>query len=145
MLQRTETMECDHIDTIVIKGHILLQNGRVEEAEKAFKKAIMQSDNAPNVLLRIIVSLYDNHYVNACYQMLLKFLEFVQAYYPDFHSGYAYMALCCYDLSRTEDFMKYLRLAVEENPQEAQTVLNCLFPEGTPVRDYVSYMEQRLH
>ena len=144
MLQCTDTMDCDHIDTIVIKGHILLQNGRIEEAEKAFKKAIMQSDNAPNVLLRIIVSLYDNHYVHACYQMLLKVLEFVQTYYPDFHSGYAYMALCCYDLARTEDFMKYLRLAVKENPQEAQTVLSCLYPEGTLVRDYVQYMEQRL-
>ena len=144
MLKRTDTMDCDHIDAIVIKGHILLQNGLVEEAEEAFKDAIMQSDNAPGVLLRIIVSLYDNHYVNACYQMLLKFLEFVQAYYPDFHNGYAYMALCCYDLSKTKDFMKYLKLAVKENPQEAQNVLNCLFPEGTPVEEYVPYMEQRL-
>ena len=90
----------------------------------------------------MIVSLYDNKYIEASYKMLQKFFRIAE---KDNTEGYAYMALCCYDQSRTEDFMKYLRLAVEENPQEAQTVLNCLFPEGTPVRDYVSYMEQRLH
>ena len=145
MLDKTETMECDHIDMLVVRGHILLQNGQVNKAEEAFKTAIMKSDNAPGVLLRIIVSLYDNHYVNACYQMLLKFFQMVHEFHPDFHSGNAYMALCCYDLGRVGEFMKYLRLAVENDPHEAQGVLGCLFPEGTPVRDYVSYMEQRIH
>jgi len=144
MLDKTETLDCDHVDMLVIRGHILLQNKQVNKAEEAFKMAIMKSQNAPNVLLRIIVSLYDNRYVQASYQMLLKFFEMVHEYYPDFHSGYAYMALCCYDLGLADEFMKYLRLAVVNDPHEAQGVLNCLFPEGTPVNDYVPYMEQRL-
>ena len=145
MLDKTETLDCDHVDMQVIRGHILLQNKQVNKAEEAFKMAIMKSNNAPNVLLRIIVSLYDNRYVQASYQMLLRFFEMVHEYYPDFHSGYAYMALCCYDLGRADEFMKYLRLAVANDPHEAQGVLNCLFPEGTPVSDYVPYMEQRLN
>jgi hypothetical protein len=76
--------------------------------------------------------------------MLLRFFEMVHEYYPDYHSGNAYMALCCYDLGRVDEFMKYLRLAVANDPQEAQGVLACLFPEGTPVSDYIPYMEQRL-
>lgn len=144
MLDKTKTLDCDHVDILVVKGHILLQNDLIPQAEKAFKKAIIDSENAPDVMLRIIVSLYDNHYLQACYQMLLKFFELVKDYYPDYKSGNAYMALCCYDLGREQEFMKYLRLAVSDDPREAQGVLSCLFPEGTPVNEYVSYMEQRL-
>ena len=77
--------------------------------------------------------------------MLLKFFQLVREYYPEYKSGNAYMALCCYDLGRNEEFIKYLRLAVEQDPKEAFSVLGCLFPETLPVSDYVTYMEQRLH
>ena len=144
MLDKTLKLDCDHVDILVVKGHILLQNNKIAEAEESFKQAILQSNNAPNVLLRIIVSLYDNRYLNACYQMLLKFFQLVRDYYPDYKSGNAYMALCCYDMGNTEEFLKYLQLAVEQDPNEAKSVLSCLFPEGIPVHEYVSYMEQRL-
>ena len=144
MLDRTEEMDCDHIDMKVIRGHILLENGLVAEAEDIFKQAIVQSGNAPGVLLRIIVSLYDNHYVKAAYEMMLKFFNYVEAYAPDFKEGHAYMALCCYDLGRTSEFMHHLRLAVEDSPQEAQLVLGCLFPEGMPAKEYYEYMTHRL-
>ncbi len=144
MLDKTEDLECDHIDMSVVRGHILLQNGLVKQAEEAFKNAIMHSESSPEVLLRIIVSLYDNHYLNACYTMLVKFLGMIKDYYPDFRGGYAYMALCCYDLKKVDDFMKYLRLAVKYNQKEAKEVLSPLFPQGTPVSEYVKYMEQRI-
>ena len=144
MLDKTTKLDCDHVDILVVKGHILLQNDKIAEAEECFKQAILQSNNAPNVLLRIIVSLYDNRYLNACYQMLVKFFQLVRDYYPDYKSGNAYMALCCYDMGNTEEFLKYLQLAVEQDPNEAKSVLSCLFPEGIPVHEYVSYMEQRL-
>ena len=57
---------------------------------------------------------------------------------------YAYMALFCYDMGRYEEFMKYLQMAVEQDPNEAKAVLSCLFPEGTPISDYVTYMERQL-
>ena len=145
MLDKTETLDCDHIDMQVVRGHILLQNGRINEAEEAFKTAIIRSSDAPSVLLRIIVSLYDNHYLNASYQMLLKFLRMTREYYPDFRGGNAYMALCCYDLGKTDEFMKYLRRAVVQDPTESRIVLSCLFPEETPVSEYVTYMEGKLN
>lgn len=145
MLDKTKKMDCDHVDIMVVKGHILLQNNKIAEAEEAFKQAILKSNNAPSVLLRIIVSLYDNRYLNACYQMLIKFFQLVSDFYPDYKSGNAYMALCCYDMGRYEEFMKYLQMAVEQDPNEAKAVLSCLFPEGTPVTDYIPYMKQRLN
>ena len=70
-----------------------------------------------------------------------KFFSIVNKLDDQFHSGYAYMALVCHDMKKTDEFLKYLRLAVEYNPQEAKTVLGSLFPEGTPVNKYVEYME----
>lgn len=143
-LDNTLTLECDHIDMLVIRGHILLENGLIKEAEEAFKKAVVQSDNAPSVLLRVIVSLYDNRYVNASYLMFKKYFQLVNTYDPAFKDGYAYMALCCYDLGRTDEFMKYLRKAVKHNPHETRSVLGFIFPEDMAVEDYYGYMEEKL-
>ncbi|MBR1548376.1 MAG: tetratricopeptide repeat protein [Prevotella sp.] len=136
MLAKTEELPCDHIDIMVVRGHILLENDDVIGAEKAFKQAINESEGNPNVLLRIIVSLYDNHYLNACYRMFKFFLPQIVNADEEWNEGYSYMALCCYDLGKTREFLKYLKLAVDNNPQEAKLVLGFLFPEDMPAEQY---------
>ena len=145
MIDATMELPGDTTDLMVIRGHILLENGMLEEAEETFKDAIRQSDNSPSVLLRIIVSLYDNRYVNSSYEMFKKFFEVVNAYAPDFNKGHAYMALCCHDLGKNDEFLEYLRKSVKINPREAHLVLGFLFPEGMEPNEYVKYMEQRLN
>ena len=134
----------DTTDLLVIRGHILLENGMLEEAEKTFKKAMRESGDSPSVMLRIIVSLYDNRYVNSSYEMFKKFFDVVNDYDPDFNKGHAYMALCCYDLGKYDEFLEYLEMSVERNPREARLVLGFLFPEGTEPSEYVSFMERKL-
>ena len=141
MLDRISQPLVDEDEMLVLRGHLLLCADKVKEAEAAFRQAIIQSDSSPLVLLRIIVSLYDNRYLEASYKMFQKFFSIIDKLDAEFHSGYAYMALVCYDMKKTDEFMKYLRLAVEQNPQEAQAVLNSLFPENMPVNEYVKYME----
>ena len=46
------------------------------------------------------------------------------------------MALCCHDLQYDEEFIKYLKIAVEKNPSEARLVLGHLFPLGMKPADY---------
>ena len=140
-LDKTKDLDCDHNDMEVLRGHILLENGLIAEAEKAFKRAIMQAENNPSILLRIIVSLYDNKYVNATYTMFLKFFETVG---KDYNDGYSYMALCCWDLKRYDEFLKYLNEAVKRNPHEARIVLAGLFPEGMKPEEYYDYMNETL-
>ena len=140
-LDKTRDMDCDHIDVIVIRGHILLENERIEEAEQAFRLALIRSDSSPQVMLRIMVSLYDNHCLRACYSMFKKFFSVVGS---DFNEGYSYMALCCYELGYDEEFLMYLRLACEYNPREARQVLGELFPEGMAAKEYYSYMRKKL-
>ena len=140
-IDKTADMDCDHNDMEVLRGHIMLENGRIAEAEESFKKAIMNSRNAPTVLLRIIVSLYDNKYVEATYTMFQKFFEIIS---DDFNDGYSYMALCCWDLKYYDEFLKYLKEAIRRNPHEARVVLAGLFPEGMDTEEYYDYMKEKI-
>lgn len=140
-IDQTEVLECDHVDMLVVKGHILLANGKMKEAEKMFRQAVRQSDNSPRTLMRINVSIYDNHYVEAAYKMFISFFDFVG---DDFDEGYSYMALCCHDLKRDDEFLKYLEEACRRNPQEARLVLAHLFPEGMKPEMYYDYMVKEL-
>jgi len=144
-LDKTRQLPCDHIDMLVTRGHILLQNQRVAEASEAFQQAITLSDSSPDVQLRILVSLYDNHYLNACYNMFKQFFRYIGKHCKDHHIGYAYMALCCYDLKKVDEFLHYLQLAVRYNPQEAQTALAVLFPPDMDVSDYYDYVVSHLN
>lgn len=141
-LDKTKDLECDHIDMEVIRGHILLANKRSDEAEMAFKKAIQMSGNAPRTMLRIMVSLYDNRLVKASYKLFKAFFARVE---DDWKEGYAYMALCCWDLHYTEEFLYYLTLAVDKNPKEARLVLGHLFPADMKPCEYLSFIKENMN
>lgn len=140
-LDKTETLNCDHVDMLVIKGHVLLANDRLKDAEEMFKQAIIQSNSSPKILLRIMVSMYDNKYVNASYSMFKHFFEMVD---DSFDEGYSYMALCCWDTKRYKEFLYYLHEAVRRNPKEARMVLSGIFPEGMKPEEYYAYTLENL-
>lgn len=141
-IDKTKDLDCDHVNMEIIRGHILLADERRGEAEKTFRNALKLSDNSPHTMLRIIVSLYDNRYVHSSYILLKSFLK--QAV-GDWKDGYSYMALCCMDLNKEEEFLHYLKLASEKNPKEAKMVLGHLFPEGTSPADYYDFMIKELN
>ena len=140
-IDQTDNLECDHIDMLVIRGHILLGNKRTGEAEQMYKKAILQSAGSPRTLMRIIVSLYDNHYAEAAYYMFVKFFSYVG---DDWNEGFSYMALCCYDLKRYDEFLGFLKKVCKLNPQEARLVLSHLFPEDMKPNEYYEYMKSKI-
>ena len=140
-IDKTEYLDCDHIDMEVIRGHILVANKRLKEAEDVFKNVIKESGNAPKTMLRVMVSLYDNRYVSASYKLFKKFFNFVD---DDWNDGYSYMALCCWDIKHYDEFVEYLKKAVEKNPREAKMVLGHLFPTGMKVTEYQKFIEESL-
>ena len=140
-IDKTEYLDCDHIDMEVIRGHILVANKRLKEAEDVFKNVIKESGNAPKTMLRVMVSLYDNRYVSASYKLFKKFFNFVD---DDWKDGYSYMALCCWDIKHYDEFVEYLKKAVEKNPREAKMVLGHLFPIGMKVTEYQKFIEESL-
>ena len=140
-IDETANLDCDHIDMEVIRGHILVANKRLKEAENVFKNVIIESGNAPKTMLRVMVSLYDNRYVSASYKLFKKFFNFVD---DDWNEGYSYMALCCWDIKHYDEFIDYLKKAVEKNPKEAKRVLGHLFPTGMKVTEYQQFIEESL-
>lgn len=136
-LDLTDTMDCDHVHIKVIKGHVLLAAGRYKEAEDNFRRAVLESPNPQPTLLHIIVSLYDNHFVNASYRLFKKYFNMAG---KDNIDGYAYMALCCYDLKKNNEFLTYLKKACEVNPRECRNTLAHLFPEDLQPQDYYKYI-----
>jgi len=141
-IDKTEHLDCDHVNMEIVRGHILLSNMKKDEAEQAFKKALRLSDNAPKTLFRIIISLYDNLYYSTSYLLFKFFFKYLG---QECDEGYSHMALCCLELKKDEEFMHYLELAVERNPREAKLVLGSLFPEGMAPESYVEYMSKQKH
>ena len=141
-IDKTRDLDCDHVNMEIIRGHILLADERREEAEKTFRNALKLSDNSPHTMLRIIVSLYDNRYVHSAYILLKSFLKQSDA---DWKDGYSYMALCCLDLGKQEEFLHYLKVATNKNPKEAKMVLGSLFPENLTPADYYNHMIKELN
>jgi len=140
-IDKAKELNCDQINMGIIRGHILLANGRLEEAEKTFRQALQQTEDAPRTMLRIIVSLYDNHYVRSSYTLLKNFFRHVD---DDWNEGYSYMAICCLDMNKQDEFLHYLKMAVERNPKEARIVMNSYFPEGMRPEEYYDYMLNKM-
>lgn len=140
-LDQTSALDCDHINMEIIRGHVLLTNKRLKEAEETFKEALLMSDNAPKTMLRIIVSLYDNRYINSSYSLLKKFFNYVD---DDWTDGYAYMALCCLDIKKHDEFLFYLKKAIDKNPKETKMVLSSYIPKGMELKDYYDYILNKI-
>lgn len=141
LINETDEMDCDHVQMELLKGHLLLTIDQLPEAEMHFRTAIAQCNDFNEVFLRIIVSLYDNHYLEAAYKLFLKF--FIMAG-DENKNGYAYMALCCYDLKRYDEFLSYLMRACEVNPTECRNVLSILFPEDLAPENYYDYIKDKM-
>lgn len=140
-LDKADTYDADKVQTLVVRGHLMLSAGKADEAERYFRQAVVTSDTPNQTLLRVIVSLYDNHYLEAAYTMFKKFFRIVG---DDFDEGYAYMALCCYDLKRYSEFLSYLKTACERCPRECQIALSHIFPNDVEPKDYYSYIQERM-
>lgn len=141
LIERTNAFDCDHDQLQVVKGHVLLAAGRTEEAEKCYRQAIINSDQPNQTLLRVIVSIYDNHYLETAYKLFKKYFNIVGENTED---GYAYMALCCYDLKRSDEFLYYLKIACERNPKECRQVMSHLFPDDMEPQEYYNYIKKQM-
>lgn len=142
-LNKTDEMDCDHVSTEVIKGHIMLSAGRTGEAEQYFRNAIAASKEPRQTLLQIIVSFYDNRYLNSAYKLFKDYFKY--PFDEKNSEGYAYMALCCHDLKKQKEFLLYLKKACSTNPRSCKTVLGHLFPEELEPEEYYNYIKEKMN
>ena len=128
--------DCDRSGTNVIRGHILLEHGNVKEAIKCFMEALQATKFSHEIFFRIAISVYDCGYVSIAYRMLKTYHE---VHHAPGDEGAAYLASCCQQLQRREEYLKFLRIACQQNPQEARKILGENFPEGMDPKDYYDY------
>lgn len=141
LLDETDNEDCDHVMMELMKGHLLMGAERIVEAESHFKNALTLSDNFTEVFLRIIVSVYENRYLETAYQLFGKYFSMAG---KDNTNGFGYMALCCYDMKRYDEFLTYLKRACEVNPRECRNALCHLFPEHIRPEDYYEYIKDKI-
>lgn len=140
-LDNTDALDCDHVQVEVVKGHVLLAAGMIDEAEDHFRHAISTSSDPCTTQLRVIVSIYDNQYLEAAYRLFDNYFRQVPKDHTD---GYAYMALCCYDMRNYNEFLRYLKKACRINPKECRQVLGHLFPDDIKPENYYDYVKDKM-
>lgn len=147
-LNKTNEMDCDHVQMEIIKGHVMLANGNLKRAESYFSNAINLSDDECSTWLRIILSFYDNHYTEAAYKLFKKYLHLCETNeeWKDKEPmrGYAYMALCCYELKYYGEFLEYLKKACEKTPEDCRQALSHLFPHDLKPQEYYDYIKNKI-
>lgn len=140
MMERLKDADFD--ETLVLRGHVYLENFEQAMARRCFSKAIEESGYSPHIMMRVAVSLYDNNYIQTAYNILLGFRP------EDFNTlpqSYAYLAICAHDLGKDKEYLTYLRQATQLSPASAKAVLSPLFPDGLQPADYFEYAQKHHH
>lgn len=132
----SELPGADRIDLLILKGHVLLDHNHVAKAQKCFVLAWTSSGHSQSVLLRIATSIFDCGYASIAYKMFKHVLGHGE---DTANEGFSYMAYCCKQLERHDEFLHYLKKACELNPREAKLVLSELFPKGLSTDEYYDY------
>ncbi len=120
----------------VVRGHILLEHGRVKEAISCFLEALRSTSFSHEIFFRIAMSVYDCGYPMIAYRM---FKTYTETHNANGDEGIAYLASCCLHINKREEYLKNLKLACERNPIEARKILGVEFPEGMDPKDYYDY------
>lgn len=127
---------CHHVDFSIIDvtiGHLYLILGQPKEALDFYFQSITESENKDQALINVAISIFDNGYFELTYRILINYLPNAA---KDWTEGFAYLARCCYELKKTEEYKQFLQIAIERNPRECQDVLSDLYPPETEIKDY---------
>ena len=71
-------------------------------------------------------------------------VKYLRRYVEIIPDDYPFMAACCYELGYPEEFLYFLKIACEEDPEGTYEALGRLFPEDMEVKDYFDYMVEQL-
>lgn len=128
-----ELYERDKVSANILRGRILLECKDGERAQECFQKAMIESSGDSETVFRIAVSIYECGFIQVAYLMFEKLINYAEMTWT---KGFGYMARCCFELGKMDDYNNVVALAVKINPTEAQSLLGDLYPDGTPPAEY---------
>ena len=133
VVNKLDKLDCDHNEVLVLLGHIQLMNDMVDESGDNFDKAMRKSAFSPHIIVQVAVSLSDCQHEEQAYKFFKLLYDLIDSKYPH---GHAYMALCCLELKKYDEFLYYVKQAVAKDREEAAIVLKHLFPDLKPEQFY---------
>ena len=131
--------ESDAAEIRCMRSICYIMNGKDLEAFEMFKQAlaIADSDQLLQICIDFSAASIDSQHPDLAYFILHKL------YYEEgneqLDDGWGYFALACLQLNKPAEYYTALSNVCQRNPEEAKQVLGSLFPEGTPVEDYINY------
>lgn len=134
-----DTIVATDYQRMVLKGHILLQNGQREDAIEIFEKAVEKSKHNPEVIYKVIASAYDN----ALYELAIKYFKILEKNMPEgWTLGYSYMAACLIKTSKIKEGISYLKKASKINPYELEMLFGDMFPPEITREQYYDFLKK---
>lgn len=123
---------------MVLEGHILLQNNQKEKALSIFDRAIELSDESPDIMLKVCVSLYDQ----GEYETSIAYFRHLETNMPQgWNLGFSYMAGSLLRTHQFKEGVEYLKKACQVNCTEAKLVFGDMFPADLPCDKYYDYIK----
>lgn len=136
VMDKTLKLDCDHNEMLVYRGNMLMGCGRLAESKRCFIKALKDSRFSPNIFMLISISVFEAGDIKLAYKMF----HLLFSNYKEWKDGYAYLATCCYELGKTDEFLECLKKAAINTPSDLKMLLGRLFPEGMKPEDYYQYL-----
>lgn len=136
-LERAQNYDPEGFDYNVLKGHIYLENGFIEEAMNCFQKAKEESTDRERAYFLIAVSFFENRLYADALENFYELLEFCDGETET--NCNPYMAYCFYYAKDEVQYLKYLERSCATNPEGTKMVLGNLFPESLDPKEYYAY------
>lgn len=134
-IKKLREENCVDAELDLIEAGVYLGMTKFAEANEAFAKGYDKAKSKPDYLFQVAVTYYEHGCDLAAYLVMKELFDEE----PNRVRGLAYMAACCNYLGRRDEFLDYLKLSVDRNPEEAVAVLADFFPKGMLPSDYLQY------
>ena len=123
---------------IVLRGHVHLMNNQTDEALKFFEKAVKQSQRNPEIIFKVMVSLFDHHH----YELVLTYFRKLVRVMPEgWTLGYSYAAASCLKTKDITKGLNYLKKACLVNPDEVELIFGDFFPPEIKKENYYEFIK----
>ncbi len=129
------------IDMDLARGHIYLENGEYEDAERHFDAAIRNSKNPFDTLLMIGITLGETGHYTKAVEIFQNLHDSTMENAEEKTSPY--LAYCHLFLNNKDLYLQFLKEAARLNPNTTQFLFSQFYP-GSPVADYYEIALKRL-
>ncbi len=127
-------------DTDLYKGHVLMQNGRENEAFERFDTFIHAHEDLSEAHFLVGLSLMENKLYERARGHFLYTLNRDASQDKDSQKAYAYLAYCALMQNRYREFIVFLKTACEKDPEALEDTVGRYIPEEVEPKDFYQYV-----